>query len=501
MINPPNGGQQNLCKSAGRHIRACLENPVNGHDYKNDPEWDNHLFDSHRAYHAKDDVKALRNILHQFKELGGDYGFNPDYKTNPQGKMRCTLNSGRKRKTDKKTFSSRHNDRDFDSNPEHIAKDKSDKNVIWSWCGTEISFDQGELKYYEETFDAQLEQTNQNYIKSRHKERVVTMDEWRKKTMHAPEEQLIQIGNVENCPDVETSLQCFNEYLGRLNDWNDEHGNPFFILNWAMHQDEMGAPHVHLRRAWPYLDEGTGLTTTDQTKALLKAGVLPPEPEKKISKKNNPKMTFDKMCREKWIFIARSPGLEIEYTPKPRDEVGKTLEEFQKEKDLQRNRVYTLLSALTEKNIDVLEEISKWEELMPSIQNFKECTKERCKDAQRTCRDEQLDPIVDLFAAAFANSNKAIKDGYDSQIKQDDNTLNGYTKETVYGKKHFFGPAEISQMFESATPELLHKIAGVIADYGFKDVQEWMQKSPWYREFEMWREAERQLKREREWER
>lgn len=65
-------------------------------------------------------------------------------------------------------------------------------------------------------------------------------------------------------------------------------------------------------------------------------------------------MTFDKMCRERWIFIARSHGPEIEDTPKPRDEVGKTLEEFQKEKDLQRNRVYTLLSALTEKNIDVL---------------------------------------------------------------------------------------------------------------------------------------------------
>lgn len=195
------------------------------------------------------------------------------------------------------------------------------------------------------------------------------------------------------------------------------------------------------------------------------------------------------------------PGLEIEDTPKPREESGKTLEEFQKEKDLQRNRVYTLLSALTEKNIDVLEEISKWEELIPSIQNFKEWTKEHCKDAQRTYRDEQLEPIVDMFVAAFANSNKAIKDGYDSQIKQYDHELNGYTKETTYGKKHFFGTAEISQMLESATPELLRKIAGVIADYGFKDVQEWMQKSPWYREFELGREAERQLRREREWER
>lgn len=319
--------------------------------------------------------------------------------------------------------------------------------------------------------------------------------------MHAPEEQILQIGNIENCPDVETSLQCFNEYLGWLNDWNDEHGNPFFILNWAMHQDEMGAPHVHLRRAWPYLDEETGLTTTDQTKALLKAGILPPDPEKKISKKNNPKITFDKICREKWIFIARSHGLEIEDTPKPRDEVGKTLGKFQKEKDLLCNRVFTLLSALTEKNIDVLEEISKWEELMPSIQNFKEWTKERCRAAQNTYRDEQLDPIVDLFVAAFANSNKAIKDGYDSQIKQYDHTLNEYTKQTAYGKKHFFGTAEISQMFESATPELLRKIAGVVAEHGCKDVKEWVQKSPWYREFELGRETERKQRREREWER
>lgn len=138
---------------------------------------------------------------------------------------------------------------------------------------------------------------------------------------------------------------------------------------------------------------------------------------------------------------------------------------------------------------------------MPSIQNFKEWTKECCKDAQRTYRGEQLDPIVDMFVSAFAQSNKAIKDRYDSQIKDYDHQLNGYIKETAYGKKHFFGTAEISQMFESATPELLHKIAGVIADYGFKEVKEWMQKSPWYREFELGRETEKKLRREREWER
>jgi hypothetical protein len=42
----------------------------------------------------------------------------------------------------------------FDSPKAYHAKDKSDKNVIWAWCGTDISFDKGELKYYEETFGA-----------------------------------------------------------------------------------------------------------------------------------------------------------------------------------------------------------------------------------------------------------------------------------------------------------------------------------------------------------
>lgn len=65
----------------------------------------------------------------------------------------------------------------------------------------------------------------------------------------------------------------------------------------------------------------------------------------------------------------------------------------------------------------------------------------------------------------------------------------------------FFGAAEIKEMFESASPELLHKIAGVITNHGYKDVKEWMQKSPWYREFSQGRKAERQLQQEYAWKR
>ena len=132
---------------------------------------------------------------------------------------------------------------------------------------------------------------------------------------------------------------------------------------------------------------------------------------------------------------------------------------------------------------------------MPSIQNFKEWTKERCKDAQLTYRDEQLDKIVNQFVAAFANSTKAIKDGYDSQIMEYDKALNGYTKQTANGKVRVFGANEICEMFEKATPELLGKIARVLAEKGCKDVKEWMQTNPWYREFENGQKIEREFKR------
>ena len=46
---------------------------------------------------------------------------------------------------------------------------------------------------------------------------------------------------------------------------------------------------------------------------------------------------------------------------------------------------------------------------MPSIQNFKEWTKERCKDAQRTYRDEQLDPIVDMLLPPLQTRTKQSK--------------------------------------------------------------------------------------------
>ena len=48
---------------------------------------------------------------------------------------------------------------------------------------------------------------------------------------------------------------------------------------------------------------------------------------------------------------------------------------------------------------------------------------------------------------------------------------------------------------KSTFSELLRKIAGVIAEHGCKDVKEWMQTNPWYREFENGQKIEREFKR------
>lgn len=472
------------------------EDPVSGRNFQNDPERNNHLFDVHKPYRAKDDVRHLNHILKQLEDLGGGHNFDPDFKNNPQGKMRCTLHSGRKRKKDNKAFSSRHNDRNFESEPEHIAKDKSGNNILWNWCGSEYSFDAGELKYYEETFGEQLKQTNLNYENHRHKERCKTMDEWRKENMHAPEEQIYQIGKMEKCPDAEVSLACFKEYLEWLNKWNDEHGKPFFVLNWAMHLDEDGAPHFHIRKAWPYKDTETGLVTTDQTHSLLKAGVLPPHPEKKIDQKNNPKITFDKECREMWIKIARSHGLEIEDKPKPKNEVGKSLKDYQKEKDEWRNNVYKSLVELTAKNLGVLEKIADWEEIIPTIEKFDKLVEQNCKHARRTYDSEEFAGYIKQIVSAHAKDVKAAQDKGDAEIKRMDRELNGHNYWKGYDLHHQFGAKEINEMLSQASPEQLEKISAVMKANGFADLGSWMNNTKgWYRQFPKGMQIQKELER------
>lgn len=254
---------------------------------------------------------------------------------------KVTMHSGRAH-ADGKTFDPKHNDRNFDvTKALNIDKNKLKHERYWNFKDGKtygyfdkdhISFSDAELQYYTENFGHQLQETNAKYVKNRHPEKVKAMEEWMYLRQNAPEECYVQIGDSFGHPDMETFHQCFEEWLAWQNEWNEAHGKPFTILDYAEHFSEE-VPQAHIRRVWSYTDEN-GNRKLGQEKALAMAGVELPEtyihdkdgnlildenntPLSSIPKRyNNRKMTFDSMARTKWIEIVREHGIEVEDAPR-----------------------------------------------------------------------------------------------------------------------------------------------------------------------------------------
>ena len=238
--------------------------------------------------------------------------------------MRVTQHSGRVTRSGK-SYNTKHNDRSFDSQADNIDPDRSHLNVYWNYYGNpDLTFDQAEQIFYEDTFKQTLDQTNAKYTKSGHKDRCKTMDQWRSSKQHCPEEIIIQIGSVEGHADPEIFKQCVSEYLAEL-----EQYNRIKVLDYAIHLDE-AVPHAHIRRVW--LAQKDGLWTTGQEQALKDMGVDLPDPEKSPGKNNNRKMTFDKRMREKWLDICERNGLTVERDPLPDGKHNRTKEEMIRDK-------------------------------------------------------------------------------------------------------------------------------------------------------------------------
>lgn len=238
--------------------------------------------------------------------------------------MRATQHSSRTNAAGQ-VHGRKHNDRNFDvDKADNIDQSKMGNNLYWSCYGgkyiesekdDKMSFAEVELKAYEALFGKQLEATNANYIKQRHPEKVKTMEEWMTQRAHAPEELVLQVGrsnrenDTGNHPDPDTAVACLKEYIKELDTWNKANGHPMQIMTIALHMDE-AVPHIQLRRTWRYEDQG--MFRQGQEKALERAGVPLPDPNKAPGRRNNRKMTFDAMMREKWLDICESHGLEME---------------------------------------------------------------------------------------------------------------------------------------------------------------------------------------------
>jgi len=249
--------------------------------------------------------------------------------------MRATTHFARTTKGGK-AFSSKHNDRNYSEElkPDNVIAEKSkDNSYHFCWFEDEPkdkikTFEDHEKWVYKNFLGQFFEEQNERNRKARHLERVKTLEQFRKMARYCPEEVLWYIGKKG---DTATAQQLENLAKKQIA-WEERKYPGLKYLDWAVHVDELGAPHVQARRIWTY--DKNGVVAVGQNKALEQMGVALPHPNEPISETNNRKVTYTKESRDTWIAYAEGIyNFEIERTPKKNN--GQSLSEWQAEQDIE----------------------------------------------------------------------------------------------------------------------------------------------------------------------
>lgn len=246
--------------------------------------------------------------------------------------MRLTYHNGRAGRDG--VYSTRHNDRNYDtSQDDHIVDDKSNDNIYWH-CYQEtdpdLTFEQAEAKFYAAHFGAALDERNERSRKQGHHERVQTIDDYRKSRKSCPEETEYAIGKLGDCVDPSVLESVYTDYLDYLMTYKN-----YRILNIAIHVDERGVGHIHERHVWVAHDDD-GREIVHQSKSLAEMGVERPDVNKKEGRHNNAKQTWTAACRSKLQEICKLHNLELETEPKERSKTGLSMIEYQARQEMTR---------------------------------------------------------------------------------------------------------------------------------------------------------------------
>lgn len=294
--------------------------------------------------------------------------------------MRMTVHNGRAGKNG--VYSPKHNDRQFDiSSAEHIDPERMSGNVYWNWTGRkDVSFEDCEKAFYEEHCRAHLDAVNQRHREQRHPERVRDMDAYRTARQTCPEETLFMIGNQdEHLPPKTLRAIC-----ERLKDWEENTVSGLKVLDFALHVDEQGAPHIHMRRAWIYRDENN-VESISQSKALQAAGIPLPHPDKPTGRHNNRKQSFSAMERQALYEICRGYGLEslLETKPRERSRSGREFEDYKASKAEERAKAAEMRARMAE------EKTRQAETSLDKIKGATKHARNRTQRAQEQAQEQE----------------------------------------------------------------------------------------------------------------
>lgn len=294
--------------------------------------------------------------------------------------MRMTIHNGRAGKNG--VYSPKHNDRQFDiSSAEHIDPERIGSNIYWNWTGkNDISFEDAERLFYEQHCRAYLNAVNRRHREQRHPERVRNMDAYRTAKQTCPEETLLMIGN----RDAHLPPKTLRAICEELRDWEEKQIPGLKVLDMALHVDEEGAPHIHMRKAWIYKDENN-VESIAQSKALQAAGIPLPHPDKPAGRHNNRKQVFSQQERQALYEICRSYGLEslLETKPRERSRSGRELEDYKASEAEKRAQAAEMRARMAE------EKTRQAETSLDKIKGATKHARKRTKRAQEQAQEQE----------------------------------------------------------------------------------------------------------------
>lgn len=271
-------------------------------------------------------------------------------------RMRVTSHNGRAG-TDG-AYSAKHNDRNFDlKTADHIDPERSSGNWYWQWDKAADSFDEAEKNFYDKYFADMLQKRNDTYIKNGHRERIQSMDSYRSNPKSCPEETILQIGKDGRTVDPKLLQKICIDHIN----WLIRRYPQARILDAALHVDESGAPHMHIRQVWIGHDKHGNLCV-GQAKALKEMKISRPNPSKPENRHNNAKMTYTRECRNHLIEICRQYGLDIESEPKEASKSGLSLLEYKRSQEMQK------LQDLQEESAELRNELAYMDEQLIASQ-------------------------------------------------------------------------------------------------------------------------------------
>ena len=258
-------------------------------------------------------------------------------------KMKATIRNGRTTNAGR-VFNANHNTRQETRAVEgHIDHDRTPQNLNFKFLADGSiekcdSFDSKvfELSQYEIYYGEGQEAKNQRYKAEAHADRCKTVAEVYATPKTAPLETILQLGNMNTdiAPEDRERILTVSAFqlIDRL---RAKYGDNLKVLSLSGHKDE-AVFHYHLRYTILGRDR-FGYAVPNQNQGFQEMGIERPNPDKPLSRYNNPLMTFSDELRETFYALCeRNGNIEIDREVKNPSQKHRDILEYKCEQ-LQKN--------------------------------------------------------------------------------------------------------------------------------------------------------------------